>query len=283
VTAFHLPFTPPLAADALLAGVAAHAVPGLESVDIPHRTVTRILSAPAGPARLTVTFRTEHIESIVDGSLRDIAAVTGAVRRWLDLDADAPAIDSALRRHSRLAPLVAGRPGLRVLGTMDGYELAVTTVLGQQVSLARARALAGRLVTTYGIAYDDGVRAFPPAELLAGVPMTDLRSALGIPNARARAVTAVAQAVADGLRITPDADHSDVRRRLSALPGIGPWTVDYLTVRALGDRDAFVPGDLVLRRALGGISTVAAEAMSERWRPYRAYALFHLWTQAAYG
>ena len=195
-----------------------------------------------------------------------------------------------------LAPLVAARPGLRVVGSTDGWETAVTTVLGQQVSVAAARTFAGRLVALLGppadpslAGTDDGAgdpdgrpRTFPSPQAVAAVDPARLASAIGLTGARARTVRALAEAAADGLALGPDADPATVRAELLALPGIGPWTVDYLALRALGDRDACPSSDLVLRRALGGITAREVEAVSQRWRPWRAYAVTHLWTEAAY-
>jgi 3-methyladenine DNA glycosylase/8-oxoguanine DNA glycosylase len=173
-----------------------------------------------------------------------------------------------------LAPLLAARPTLRVIGSPDHFQSAVTTVLGQQVSLAAGRTFAGRLVAAFGAPGPNGFRAFPRPETLAAADPEKLRAAVGLTRARARTVLALSQAWRDaGRELEP--------HKLLAIPGIGQWTVDYLSVR-FGDRDAFTPGDLVLRRALGGVTAREAAARSEVWRPFRAYALVHLWTEAAY-
>lgn len=153
------------------------------------------------------------------------------------------------------------------------------TVLGQQVSLTAARTFGGRLVSTCGTDTDRRLRRFPRPEEIAGLAEEPLRAALGITNARARSVLMLARAFADGLEVHADGDHAETRRNLRAIVGVGPWTVEYLAVRVLRDRDAFTPSDLVLRRALGGVSPTQAAHLAEAWRPHRATALFRLWTR----
>lgn len=280
-----LPATPPVTWTPALRALGAHSVPGLAETDLATARHTHTLITPSGPARVTVT--------LVDGAADvpcavtlppggDLDALAGRVRRWLDLDHDPGPVDAHLAADPRLAPLVAARPGLRVVGSTDGWETAVTTVLGQQVSVSAARTFAGRLVRA---AIPDGhpaAQAFPAPEAVAALDPAVLRPAVGLTEARARTVHALATAVANGLTLGPDADAATVRARLLALPGVGPWTVEYLALRALGDRDACPSSDLVLRRALGGLSPRAVEAASQRWRPWRAYAVTHLWTAAAY-
>lgn len=279
-----LPHAAPYAVRPLLHALAAHAVPGLEHTDLDAGTHTRAISAPGGPGVLQVRFADDDAVGL---RLRltdpdDAPAVATSVRRWLDLDADPAPVDVALGADPVLASLVAARPGLRILGALDGFEAAMLAVLGQQVSLAAARTFGGRLVAAYGGPGLDGHRRFPTAERVATVPAAELQAAIGITSARARTLLALSGAVAGGLRIAAEVDHGRLRRALLALPGVGPWTVDCLAVRVLGDRDAFAPSDLVLRRALRVTTAAQADALSQRWRPFRAYALFHLWTSAAY-
>jgi AraC family transcriptional regulator, regulatory protein of adaptative response / DNA-3-methyladenine glycosylase II len=171
---------------------------------------------------------------------------------------------------------------------VDAFELAVRAVLGQQVSTSGARTLAGRLVAelgTDGPGGADGLRLFPAPEAIADAGSERLRS-LGLTGARASTLVALATAVAGGLPLDPGADRREVRAALLALPGIGPWTADYVALRALGDPDVFPAGDLVLRRALAGLpggtgATVgvpAAAAVARGWSPWRGYAAQHLWT-----
>nr|WP_226921308.1 AlkA N-terminal domain-containing protein [Georgenia subflava] len=278
-----LDLVPPFAVDAALAALAAHAVPGVEVVDVDAGRSTRTVPGGHGPAVVSVRLGEDRVDAHLDlAHPDDEPAVVALVRRWLDLDHDPAAVADVLGDDPVLGPLVAARPGLRVLGHVDGFEAAVSTVLGQQVSLAAARTFTARLVAAFGTPAPGGLTAFPRPETLAAVDPDQLRVAVRVTGARARTVHALAVACADGLTIEPDMDPAETRHRLLALPGIGPWTADYLALRVLGDRDAFPAGDLVLRRALGGVGAAAARATAERWRPVRAYAVTHLWTAAAY-
>jgi AraC family transcriptional regulator of adaptative response / DNA-3-methyladenine glycosylase II len=188
-----------------------------------------------------------------------------------DADADPVAVDATLSEDSRLAPLVAARTGIRVPGTADGFELLVVTVLAQQVSLAAAQTFARRLVDAYGKPLDSPIGSltarFPAADALADATY----DGIGLTKSRIATLRAVAAAHAAGdLTLDPSADRDETRRVLVALPGIGPWTADYVAMRALGDPDAFPASDLVLRRKAAGMDP-------ERWRPWRAYAAMHLW------
>ena len=189
----------------------------------------------------------------------------------------------ALGPDPLIGDAVRAAPGRRVPGHPDPGELAIRAVIGQQVSIAAAATVAGRLVTEFGEPLAeplDGItHLFPaPAALAALAP-----ESLPMPRARGRALIGLAAALASGdLELAPGADPGAARERLIALPGIGPWTADYVAMRALGDRDAFLASDLGVRRALerlgeDGSPTRAAE-LAERWRPYRAYALQHLWS-----
>ena len=219
------------------------------------------------------------IEEVVDGVYRR-TIVGGRVIGLGDpaaaplLGADPAAADAHLARDPVLGPLVAARPGLRVPGTVDGGELAIRAVLGQQVSLAAARTLAARLVAAAGEPLAEPVggltHVWPrPEAIVAAAP------SLGMPRARQRAVAAVAQALADGLRLERG---RDARAELLALPGVGPWTAEYIAMRALGDPDAWLPTDLGVRHGLARLR-VGVEA-AEAWRPFRAHAVIHLWSSA---
>jgi AraC family transcriptional regulator of adaptative response / DNA-3-methyladenine glycosylase II len=216
----------------------------------------------------------------------DLPEAEARVRRLLALDADpAPAVPG-LKRDPLLDPLVTAAPGRRVPGTVDGAELAIRAVLGQQVSLRAAATLAGQLVTAHGVPLARPVGAvthrFPaPAALAAADP-----AALAMPRARARALLGLAAALATGrLALTPGADGREVRAQLLALPGVGPWTAEYVALRALGEADAFLPSDLGVRHGLERLGAdghpTAAAARAEAWRPYRAWAMAHLWAAAA--
>ncbi|WFR73158.1 AlkA N-terminal domain-containing protein [Prescottella defluvii] len=280
-----LPFRQPFTTAPMLGALAAHAVDGLERHDSESGIHTRVVPAPHGPSVVSVRFDgADHVTaSIRTSHPDDVAHVEAVVRRWLDLDADTETVDAALSRHTLLAPHVAARPGLRILGSVDGFETAVLTVLGQQVSLSAARTFGSRFVTAFGTPTEyEGFVSFPEPEKLAALDPLVIQKAVGLTGARARTVQALAEAAVDGLHLGPDADPGEFRIRLLALPGIGPWTADYLAVRVLGDRDAYPSGDLVLRRALGVKTAREAAAASEPWRPWRAYALFHLWASQAF-
>ena len=279
-----LPYRGPFTHAPLWGALRAHTVAGLERHDS-DGTHTRVVDGPHGPALVSVLVRPAdgYVEAhLTPADPDDVEALTATIRRWLDLDADPLPIDAALSRHPQLAPLVAQRPGLRRLGSVDGFETAVLTVLGQQVSLAAARTFGSRLVAAYGRPVHGGFFAFPAPQTLAALAPEQFRSTLGLTGARARTVLALAEAASNGLRLGADTDPAEFRAGLLALPGIGPWTADYLTVRVLGDPDAFTPDDLVLKRALGVKTGRKAAELAQAWRPWRAYALFHLWTDEAY-
>lgn len=276
-----LAFTGPFDAAAVLGNLRAHLIAGSETLD--GNTITRVIQAPSGPVISAVTLTAESVSADIGSSdAADVAAVTTVIRRWFDLDLDPSAVAGALGGDPVIGPLVEARPGLRVVGSPHGFETAVMTVLGQQVSLAAARTFGARLVEAYGDTGPCGLTSFPTADALSSVDPEVLRSAVGLTTARARTLHGLAVAAVSGLDLSAGADPVRFRAELLALPGIGPWTADYLAVRVLGDRDAFTASDLVLRRSLGGVSAAAAEAASEAWRPYRAYALFHLWTATSY-
>lgn len=266
--------------------LAAHAVPGAERhVDGVHE---RVVPTRSGPVVVRVDVGTgDRCDAVLlDAPAAALDEVTPIVRRWLDLDTDHLTAEAWLANDPLLAPLVASRPGLKIPRAVHGAETAVLTVLGQQVSLAAARTFGGRLVAAFGTPVETLVRFPEPAALAAAGPEA-IRAATGITGARARTVHALATALADGLDL--DAAALDPVRavaahaELLALPGIGPWTADYVALRVLGDSDAFLPGDLVLRRALGGVSVREAAARAEPWRPWRGHALLHLWTAEVFG
>ena len=272
---------PPFDAGAVLGNLRAHAIPGAEVVD--GNTITRPILAPSGPVLVTVALTPTTVRAAIDSTeAADVAEVIAVIRRWFDLDLDPQNVADVLGFDPVVGPLLTVRPGLRVVGSPHGFETAIMTVLGQQVSLAAARTFGGRLVAAFGEPGPGELALFPSAQVLASVAPEALQAAIGLTGARSRSIHALAAACASGLELAAGADRGQVRASLLALPGIGPWTADYLAVRVLGDRDAFTASDLVLRRALGGATARQAEAASEAWRPYRAYALFHLWTATSY-
>ncbi len=263
--------------------LANHAIPGCELTDRAARVHTRLLPTPGGPCRVTVTIRSDDVQLTADteddGEFTHLVRTT---RTWLDLDTDTRAVARALDADPLLGPLVRERPGLRAVGYPEPFEAAIMTVLGQQVSVAAGSTFGGRLAAAYGSPSASGLTVFPTPRALADAPQEELRCAVGVTRTRAATVRNVARAVVDGLVLDLGADPVALRRALLAIPGIGPWSADYLAVRVLRDPDAFTPGDLVARRAMGNPSIRDAETLSESWRPYRAYALFHLWTSATY-
>lgn len=260
--------------------LANHFIPGCEVPDRQGMSHTRLLSSASGHHAVTLTIGSLGVEVDTSAPSEDLPGLTATIRRWLDLDADLEAVTRAFAPDPLLGPLVSRRPGLRAVGYPEPFEAAIMTVLGQQVSVTAAGTFAGRLAAAYGTPGPAGLTIFPTPEVLAAAPAEELRSAVGVTGTRGATVQNVARAFRDGLTLT--GDHAAVRAELLAIPGIGQWSVDYLTVRVLGDRDAFTPGDLVLRRAMGNPSIREAETIAEKWRPHRTYALFHLWTEATY-
>ncbi|SCD89594.1 AlkA N-terminal domain-containing protein [Streptomyces sp. DvalAA-19] len=282
VIALRLPYRTPLNPSNLFGHLAATAVPGVEEWrDGAYR---RTLTLPYGHGTVALTPQPGHIAARL--SLTDPRDLTQAISRcrWLlDLDADPVAVDDRLRTDPLLAPLVDAGPGRRVPRTVDGAEFAVRAVLGQQVSSAAARTHAARLVTAHGVEVDDPegglTHLFPTPEALAGLDPEKL----ALPRTRRTTLTTLVAALADGtLRLDHDTDWARARAELSALPGFGPWTVESIAMRALGDPDAFLPTDLGIRRGaerLGLPATPAAlTARAADWRPWRAYAVQYLWT-----
>jgi AraC family transcriptional regulator, regulatory protein of adaptative response / DNA-3-methyladenine glycosylase II len=281
VLSLRLPFRTPLCPDNLFGHLAATAVPGVEEWrDGAYR---RTLRLPHGHGIATLRPLPDHVDcKLALSDLRDLSIAISRCRRLLDLDADPVAIDGLLGEDPLFTPLVAKSPGRRVPRTVDGAELAVRAVLGQQVSTAAARTHAARLVTAHGDPVADptgGItHLFPTAEALAGLDP----DSLAMPKSRRRTLTTLVGALARGdIDLGAGSDWQRARAKLTALPGLGPWTVETVAMRGLGDPDAFLPGDLGIRvaaRTLGVADTPAA--LTERataWRPWRAYAVQYLW------
>ncbi|MCX4917908.1 DNA-3-methyladenine glycosylase 2 family protein [Streptomyces sp. NBC_00687] len=281
-----LPFRAPLHPDNLFGHLAATAVPGVEEWrDGAYR---RTLRLPYGHGIVGLTPTPDHIACRLSLSdLRDLPVAISRCRRLLDLDADPVAVDDQLRGDPLLAPLVDKAPGRRVPRTVDEAEFAVRAVLGQQVSTAAARTHAARLVVAHGDPVDDPegglTHLFPtPAALAALDP-----ASLAMPRTRRTTFTTLVAELAEGrMHLGMESDWTEARARLLELPGFGPWTVDVIAMRALGDPDAFLPTDLGIRYAakeLGLPSTPAAlTARAAAWRPWRAYAVQYLWATASH-
>lgn len=280
-----LPVRTPFAGPELLAFLATRAVAGVEKVeadvyartlDLPHAPGAVEIALPrlaAGePGRLEAWFSL--------GDLRDLGAATERVRRLVDADCDPGAVDEVLGAGGLLAPSVAQVPGLRVPGHVDGHEVAVRAVLGQQVSVGAARTLTARLVASHGREVETGVAGlthlFPDAASVAGL---DPQS-LAMPASRASALVRLSTLLANGeLHLDRGEDRAQVRDRMLAVPGIGPWTADYVAMRALGDPDRFLPRDTGTRDALVrlGADPKDADRLGSAWAPWRSYAQTRLW------
>ena len=261
------------------------AIPGVESFD--GRTFRRAIRTQDDVAfviGLTPTLAQNHITMTSnDVEASEFDRAERIARRLLDLDADPAIVDTALAADPKLRPLVRATPGVRVPGVIDGFELAVRAVLGQQVSVRAARTFAGRLATAgtkIGRPVEGITHLFPSPEQVAGAHL----DGLGLTGARAATLRRLAELVADGsLDLSGSADRGSTLDAILGINGIGPWTAAYVAMRALRDPDAFPAEDLGVRvgfEALG-LSTepTAIIERAERWRPWRAYAVMHLWNQ----
>ncbi|HEX3715052.1 MAG TPA: AlkA N-terminal domain-containing protein [Trebonia sp.] len=297
-----LPFRPPIDLDRMFGYLAARAIPGIEDASPAH--YSRTVSLPHGRGLLSL--RPVPGANWVDcllalSDLRDVTAAVQRCRRLLDLDADPAAVSGFFADDPVIGPLAAQSPGRRSVGAVDGNEIAMRAVLGQQVSVAAARLLGARLVALCGspagptVDADDlgsggqlpasggpGLRepgstggalthVFPEPAVIAGLDP----AVLPMPASRARTVVTLAAALAAGdISLDPGADREETTARLLALPGIGPWTAGYIGMRALSDPDVFLPTDAGVLRALARLGPGRA---AERWRPWRSYAMHHLW------
>ncbi|HEX2904329.1 MAG TPA: AlkA N-terminal domain-containing protein [Jatrophihabitans sp.] len=266
-----LAYRPPMALAHTLQYLAARAIAGVEVSD--GTGYQRTMRLPHGPALISVRPGAGHLRATLRLSEhRDLAAAVARVRRLLDLDADPVAVAATLSAQPVLAELVAQRPGLRSPGAVDGFELAARAVVGQQVSVAAARTVLGRLVQRFGTVAFEGLewRLFPTPEVLADADP----AVLPMPLARGRTLVAVARAMAAGeLALHAGVDRADTRRALLEIRGIGPWTADYLLMRAVGDPDVYLASDLGVRRAVARLGTFVPQACA----PWRSYLTHQLW------
>ncbi|WP_405088723.1 DNA-3-methyladenine glycosylase 2 family protein [Microbispora sp. NBC_01389] len=276
----------PYDAQSVLRFLAARVIPGVEAVRWAGADVAAYTRAVPGGS-ITLRPAADHVRLTVRTTeAHRLSPLVARCRRLLDLDADPGAVREILGRTS-LAPLVEARPGLRVPGAYDGFEAAVRAVVGQQISVAGARTLLGRIAARAGVpavtdpnpsseAANETALLFPTADRLAGA---DLHG-LGLTTRRTATIRALAEEVASGeIDLDGAGDPADTTARLLAIPGIGPWTASYIALRALRDPDAWPEGDLVLRRTMDRLGIMAGE--SEEWRPWRAYAAVHLWSHTA--
>ncbi|MGC5021697.1 DNA-3-methyladenine glycosylase 2 family protein [Micromonospora sp. DT47] len=300
-----LAYRPPLHAAALLDFLARRALPGVEEVR--DGTYRRGLRLPHGAAEAALTPADGHVSATLRlADMRDLAPAVARCRRLLDLDADPQAVDGTLAADPALAPAVAAEPGVRLPRAADGFEMALRAVIGQQVSVRSARTTLTRLLQATSptpalvdhevVALGDGVsgqqlhdqraesgtlRGFAGAEEVLSVP----DEAFGMPAGRRETIRALARAVAAGeIDLEPGGDREETVRRLTALPGIGPWTAGYVAMRALGDPDVLLPTDLAVRRGAAALGLPTdpktLDAYADRWRPWRSYAMIRLWRAA---
>lgn len=296
-----LAYRPPLHAGSLLGFLGARAVPGVEARD--GDTYRRALRLPHGPATVALTPADGHLTAGLRlADVRDLTPAVTRCRRLLDLDADPVAVDAALAADPALAPGVAKEPGVRVPRAVDGFEIAVRAIVGQQVSVAGARTVLARLCSAHRYATrpdgadvcaeqsgDSGsagaepaLAPFPDPEGVLALP----DEAFAMPARRRQTIRSLAAAVAAGaLDLDLGADRVDTATRLRAISGIGDWTADYVALRALGEPDAFLPTDLGVRRGAAALdlpddpAALAAHA-DQHWAPWRSYALIRLWRYA---
>jgi|TARA_Y100000310_G_scaffold345344_1_gene463967 AraC family transcriptional regulator of adaptative response / DNA-3-methyladenine glycosylase II len=282
---FRLNFRPPYDFQGMIGFLQRHVTPAVELVEgssysrtmeVDGATGTFTVDLPAGENCLRCNIRlaeSKHLIRIVE-----------RIKRLFDLSADSAEIARCLQRDPGLKPLVQANPGLRIPGGWDGYEIAVRTIIGQQVSVAGANTTAARLVHTYGSALTvDGPldRLFPTADSLSRL---DTERA-GMPVARAQTIKQLSEAVCRGDVSFDYANDPDLLyRQLTTIKGIGPWTAGYIAMRAMGDPDVFPRSDLVLQRMAGHLFGTDTERellqRSQRWRPWRAYAAMYLWQMA---
>jgi AraC family transcriptional regulator of adaptative response / DNA-3-methyladenine glycosylase II len=283
--AFELAFRPPYDWKSMLAFLGHRAIDGVETVTddayartvaIAHRGALHVgcIEVRRSPRKAALSV------SVSPTLARAVPAVLSRVKHAFDLACD-PAVVAAA-----LGPLAAEHPGLRVPGTFDGFELATRAIVGQQISVRAARTVLGRLARTFGeaVTADDGdglTRLFPTAERIGAVAPRELVG-LGVTRARALALIGLAATVASGkIRLEPESDVESAVDALLGLPGIGAWTANYIAMRALRWPDAFLANDLVVLKAMGETQAARALRRSDAWRPWRAYAVMHLWRNAA--
>jgi AraC family transcriptional regulator of adaptative response / DNA-3-methyladenine glycosylase II len=272
-----LAYRSPLHIPALLDFLERRALPGVE--ERAGSAYRRGLVLPHGSATVTLRPATRWVSATLRlADVRDLAPAVARCRRLFDLDADPDAVDATLGADVALGDLVRRDPGVRVPRSVDGFEMAVRAIVGQQVSVAGARTTLTRMIRAAGGSGGADLVGFPAAAVVADLP----DEAFGMPAARRQTIRALAAAVAAGkLDLEPGADREESMARLREVPGIGEWTAGYVAMRAIGDPDVFLPTDLAVRRgaaALGLPHTAKAlEAHAERWRPWRSYAVIRLW------
>jgi AraC family transcriptional regulator of adaptative response / DNA-3-methyladenine glycosylase II len=282
-----LPFSPPYDWPAMVEFLAPRAIPGIEVVEPGRYRRSFALEKARGVVEVRPAPDQNHLVATIRTSdITALATIVARLRRLFDLDADIAAIDGHLAADPRLAERVRERPGLRVPGAWDGFELAVRAVLGQQVSVRAATTFAGRLVAAHGAPLEEAPpdgpdRVFPTPDAVATADLTQI----GLTRARAATLNALGRAMAaDRNLLRAYETLEETAAKLTALPGVGPWTAQYIAMRALREPDAFPASDLGLLRAVetsaGRPAPAELESMAEAWRPWRAYAALRLWMQS---
>jgi AraC family transcriptional regulator of adaptative response / DNA-3-methyladenine glycosylase II len=281
--ALQLNYRPPYDWAGLLTFLGRRALKGVEVVRA--GTYMRTVRWNGRPAWIRIVHDSQACALRIESAPVDTHAqsdLTQRLRALFDLDARPDEISAALRKDKLLADTVTRNPGLRVAGAFDGFELAIRAILGQQITVKAATTIGGRFSEAFGekigTPHAGLTHLTPAAERVAGASIEEIAS-LGIVRTRARSIIAVASECALGrLHLEPGADPQATIQQLLALPGIGPWTAQYIAMRALRMPDAFPKEDIALRNRLGGMSAARAEQRSIVWRPYRSYATLHLWS-----
>jgi AraC family transcriptional regulator of adaptative response / DNA-3-methyladenine glycosylase II len=278
-----LPYLPPYDFDALLAFFARRAIPGIEQIDSESYSRRFALDGVVGSLRVSQIPDDDALALMIDfPHAAHVPDICARVRRMFDLDADIAAIHARLGRKAPLRTLVRRHPGQRLPGGWDGFEIAVRAVLGQQISVAAARTLAARLVQRFGdeasLPRGEIFHLFPAPQVLVDADL----GAIGLTRARAQTLRSMAQALCEGrVDFRSDQTLQEFVEKWVQLPGIGAWTAHYIAMRALSHADAFPAADLVLRKAVSRdgapVPLKQLQAMAEAWRPWRAYAVLHLW------
>jgi AraC family transcriptional regulator of adaptative response / DNA-3-methyladenine glycosylase II len=276
-------YQPPYDFDALLAFFARRAIPGVEQIDSKSYSRRFVLDGAVGSLRVSQIADDDALALAIDCSrAAQIEDISARVRRMFDLDVDIARIHARLGRKAPLRALVRRHPGQRLPGGWDGFEIAVRAVLGQQISVAAARTLASRLVQRFGTEFSlpsgEKYHLFPLPRDLVDADFV----AIGLTRARAQTLRSMAQALCEGrVDFRPDQSLDEFVEKWVQLPGIGAWTAHYIAMRALSHADAFPAADLVLRKAVSPdgvpVPLKQLQAMAEAWRPWRAYAVLHLW------
>jgi AraC family transcriptional regulator of adaptative response / DNA-3-methyladenine glycosylase II len=282
-----LAFRPPLHWSDLLGFLAPRAIAGVESVNAEGYSRTVRMGDDVGLVHVTMDAGGGYLRATLTPELVEhLMRVVARLRVLFDLDARPDVVAGHLAGDALLRPFVRQIPGMRLPGAFDPFEASVRAVLGQQISVRAAATLAGRLVARFGqplpAASPGLTHTFPPAARLAAASIDEL-AGIGIPGARAATLRGLAALFAEApfLRAVEAGDSDEVARLMKQVRGIGDWTTSYVAMRALHDPDAFPAGDLGVRKALGGLALKGATTRAEAWRPWRAYAVMHLWNGLA--